>query len=261
MKRKEKRDMRKKGIAILLAICMGLLAIPASSFAYSAQQLSTPTNLKWKLTGGKAVATWSTGASAGSEMWCVAFLYKNGKSISTLAEGYAKKGTNQCDFTDLIEEHGTGLYSFRVQAIADPEGVWWGDSAVSGHSQLYKYTAKKSGSKAKAVKKPKRVTNVKVKKGKRKMTVRWKRDRKAAGYQITYARNKKFTKGKKTVTITRNKTTRKTISRLKKRTTYYVKVRAYNKSRQNKSVWKLQCCKKSKGSLKNKTKEMKGAKR
>ena len=30
---------------------------------------------------------------------------------------------------------------------------------------------------------------------------------------------------------------------------------------QNKSVWKLQCCKKSKGSLKNKTKEMKGAKR
>ena len=69
--------------------------------------------------------------------------------------------------------------------------------------QLYKYTAKKSGSKAKAVKKPKRVTNVKVKKGKRKMTVRWKRDRKAAGYQITYARNKKFTKGKKNVTITR----------------------------------------------------------
>ena len=56
MKRKEKRDMRKKGIAILLAICMGLLAIPASSFAYSAQQLSTPTTLKWKLTGGKAVA-------------------------------------------------------------------------------------------------------------------------------------------------------------------------------------------------------------
>ncbi|MBC6681170.1 fibronectin type III domain-containing protein [Zhenpiania hominis] len=246
MKRKEKRDMRKKGIAILLAICMGLLAIPASSFAYSAQQLSTPTNLKWKLTGGKAVATWSTGASAGSEMWCVAFLYKNGKSISTLAEGYAKKGTNQCDFTDLIEEHGTGLYSFRVQAIADPEGVWWGDSAVSGHSQLYKYTAKKSGSKAKAVKKPKRVTNVKVKKGKRKMTVRWKRDRKAAGYQITYARNKKFTKGKKNVTITRNKTTRKTISRLKKRTTYYVKVRAYNKSGKTKAYGSYSVVKKVK---------------
>lgn len=68
----------------------------------------------------------------------------------------------------------------------------------------------------------------KAKTGKRKMTVSWKRDKKATGYQITYARNKKFTKGKKNVTIGKNKTTKRTIKKLKKKT-YYVKVRAFKK--------------------------------
>ena len=227
---------------------MGLLAIPTSSFAYSAQQLSTPTNLKWKLTGGKAVATWSTGASAGSEMWCVAFLYKNGKSISTLAEGYAKKGTNQCDFTDLIEEHGTGLYSFRVQAIADPEGVWWGDSAVSGHSQLYKYTAKKSGSKAKAVKKAEARNQRKGEKrktqddGKMETGQKGRRlsDHLREKQKVHQRQENRYDYEKLYVYLL------KTISRLKKRTTYYVKVRAYNKSGKTKAYGSYSVVKKVK---------------
>ena len=76
--------------------------------------------------------------------------------------------------------------------------------------------------------KPKKVIGTKAKTGKRKMTVSWKRDKKATGYQITYARNKKFTKGKKNVTIGKNKTTKRTIKKLKKQT-YYVKVRAFKK--------------------------------
>ena len=76
--------------------------------------------------------------------------------------------------------------------------------------------------------KPKKVIGTKAKTGKRKMTVSWKRDKKATGYQITYARNKKFTKGKKNVTIGKNKTTKRTIKKLKKKT-YYVKVRAFKK--------------------------------
>ena len=76
--------------------------------------------------------------------------------------------------------------------------------------------------------KPKKVIGTKAKTGKRKMTVSWKRDKKATGYRITYARNKKFTKGKKNVTIGKNKTTKRTIKKLKKQT-YYVKVRAFKK--------------------------------
>lgn len=77
--------------------------------------------------------------------------------------------------------------------------------------------------------KPKKVTGLKAKKGKKRMTVSWKRDNKATGYQITYAQNKKFKKGKKNITISKNKTVKRTIKKLKARKTYYVKVRAYKK--------------------------------
>ena len=76
---------------------------------------------------------------------------------------------------------------------------------------------------------PKKVAKLKVKAGKKAMTVTWKKDTKASGYQITYGKNKKVTKAKKNVTITRSKTTKKTIKKLKSKKTYYVKVRAFKK--------------------------------
>ena len=77
--------------------------------------------------------------------------------------------------------------------------------------------------------KPKKTVGLKVKKGKNRMTVSWKRDKKATGYQIAYAQIKRFKKGKKNITISKNKTVKKTIKKLKARKTYYVKVRAYKK--------------------------------
>ena len=56
----------------------------------------------------------------------------------------------------------------------------------------------------------------------------------AKGYQITYATNSKFTKGKKNVDM---KSTSKTITKLKKGNTYYVKVRAYKKDSAGKKVY------------------------
>lgn len=49
----------------------------------------------------------------------------------------------------------------------------------------------------------------------------------ATGYEIMYATNSKFTKGKKTVKVTSYKTTSKKIASLKSKTKYYVKVRTY----------------------------------
>lgn len=61
------------------------------------------------------------------------------------------------------------------------------------------------------------------------MTVRWKRDPKADGYQLTYAKNSKFKKGKKNILIRKNKITKQVIKKVKPKKTYYVKVRAYKK--------------------------------
>ena len=77
---------------------------------------------------------------------------------------------------------------------------------------------------------PKKVAGIKAKAGKKSMTVSWKKDTRASGYQITYAQNKKLTKGKKNVTVSKNKTTKKAIKKLKSKKTYYVKVRAYKKA-------------------------------
>lgn len=62
---------------------------------------------------------------------------------------------------------------------------------------------------------------------KKQAKVTWKKDSKVTGYQIVYAINSKFTKGKKTVTVKSYKTTSKTIKSLKSKKTYYVKVRSY----------------------------------
>ena len=78
--------------------------------------------------------------------------------------------------------------------------------------------------------KPKKATLKKAKSTKKRtLKVMWKRDTKATGYQVVIAQNKKFKKGKKNITISKNKTVKRTIKKLKARKTYYVKVRAYKK--------------------------------
>ena len=74
-----------------------------------------------------------------------------------------------------------------------------------------------------------RIASVKSKKSKN-MVVKWKKDTKATGYVIQYSTDKKFKKGVKTVTITKNKTTSKTIGKLKGGKNYYVRVCTYKKS-------------------------------
>ncbi len=76
---------------------------------------------------------------------------------------------------------------------------------------------------------PGKVKKFKVKKLKnRKLKLTWKKMKKVSGYQVFYATNKKFKKGVKKVQA---KASAKgiTIRRLKKKKTYYIKMRAYNK--------------------------------
>ena len=62
------------------------------------------------------------------------------------------------------------------------------------------------------------------------MKLKWKKDTKATGYEIYYSTKADFAKkSRKTVTISKNKTTTKTIKKLKSNKKYYVKIRAYKK--------------------------------
>ena len=78
------------------------------------------------------------------------------------------------------------------------------------------------------VKKPGQVKGLKLKAGKKKVTVTYKKVSGATSYKVTYSTSKKFKKAK-TVTVTSGKTVKKTISKLKSKKTYYVKVCAVKK--------------------------------
>ena len=87
-----------------------------------------------------------------------------------------------------------------------------------------------------AVKQPPKtkISSLKAK-GKKAFLVKWKK-KKVNGYQIQYARDKKFEKKPKTVTIKKARTTKKKIKKLKSKKTYYVRIRTWTKSG-NKKVY------------------------
>lgn len=75
--------------------------------------------------------------------------------------------------------------------------------------------------------KPKGTSISKVTGGKKKITVTWKKQTaQTTGYQIQYSTSSNF-KNAKTVTVSKNSTTKKTITGLKNGKKYYVRVRTY----------------------------------
>lgn len=75
---------------------------------------------------------------------------------------------------------------------------------------------------------PKTTSISKLTSGKKKLTVKWKKQStQTIGYEIQYSTDKNFKKNKKTVTVAKNKTTSKTISKLQAKKKYYVRVRTY----------------------------------
>lgn len=77
---------------------------------------------------------------------------------------------------------------------------------------------------------PKKATVTSLKSGKaNSLKVAWKKDTRATGYKIQYSTYSNFSDAK-TVSVSKNVITTKTISKLKGGKTYYVRVRAYTKS-------------------------------
>ncbi len=78
-----------------------------------------------------------------------------------------------------------------------------------------------------AQKAPAKVKIAKVTAKKKALAIKWKKVADANGYEIMIAANKKFTKNVKTITIKKGTTVSKTIKKLKGKTKYFVKVRAF----------------------------------
>ena len=76
------------------------------------------------------------------------------------------------------------------------------------------------------------------KKGKKAIQVSWKKKTGVTGYQICYAANKSFRKAEK-ITVKKSGTTAKVIRGLKRKKTYYVKIRTYKNVKENGKKTKL----------------------
>ena len=75
---------------------------------------------------------------------------------------------------------------------------------------------------------PKATTLSKVTAGSKSFTATWKKQAtQTTGYEIQYATDSKFTKGKKTVTVSKNSTVKTTVKKLTAKKKYYVRIRTY----------------------------------
>lgn len=88
-------------------------------------------------------------------------------------------------------------------------------------------TTKPSTTKNAEAVKPKKTSIKKLSKGKKKFTVTWAKVSGVKGYQIQYSSDKKLKKNNKSVTVTKQKTTKATVKKLKSKKKYYVRVRTY----------------------------------
>ena len=80
---------------------------------------------------------------------------------------------------------------------------------------------------SKTTSKPKNTKFKKVKGSKKAIALTWAKVKGVKGYQIQLATDKKFKKNKKTVTIKKQKTTKKTVKKLKAKKKYFVRIRTY----------------------------------
>lgn len=81
-------------------------------------------------------------------------------------------------------------------------------------------TTKPSTTKNTETVKPKKTSIKKLSKGKKKFTVTWAKVSGVKGYQIQYSSDKKFKKNNKSVTVTKQKTTKATVKKLKSKKKY-----------------------------------------
>ena len=153
-------------------------------------------------------------------------VFENNEEFCTVC--HKVKNPNYTTTTTTTTVPTTTTTAPTTQAVLPP--------ATSSTQPTTKPTATKASKPTKNAKKVsgnwvdskyKKASISKLSKGKKAITVRWKKVKTIKGYQIQLATDKKFKKNKKTVTISKQKTTKTTIKKLKAKKKYYVRIRTY----------------------------------
>lgn len=129
-------------------------------------------------------------------------IYRNDKKIATV------NGNSNVTYTDKDTLTNGKKYTYKVFAA--------NTSGKSAKSKSVVICRLKRGE----------LSSVKTS-GKKAVRVKWKKNSKASGYEIQYAKDSGFTSGKKTVKIKGADTTGKKIKDLKSKKKYYFRVRSY----------------------------------
>lgn len=138
-----------------------------------------------------------------------------GKTIDAVTY-YTENGVVKYDIDDTYVP-----YKFDTTATKPSEATTATKPAATTTATQPTTAAKTTTKKVTVIKQ-----TAKVKAGKKKLTVTWKKDKNVSGYQIQVATKKNF-KGAKTYTVKSYKTYKKVIKKLKAKKKYFVKVRAY----------------------------------
>ncbi len=155
---------------------------------------------------------------------------KENEDYNVTYESNTNVGTANIKITGIDPYVGTIEQSFQILPVT--EEITPDDSSSSSGGSTITAPAKVKISKLTA--------------GKKKLTVTWKKVAGARGYRIQIARNRGFTKSLKTYNVSAN-TFKKVFSRLKKKTTYYVRINAFcNDEDGNKLIGKYSTVKKKK---------------
>ena len=154
------------------------------------------------------------------------------KSITNAKKGLTvtwKKVTG-ADKYILYRKAGSGAYK-KYKTVSGAKTSYVDTGAKNGTTYSYKVCAYAAGlqgknANTKAACRVTAVTAKAAKAGKGKLSVSWKKNSKASGYQIRYSLKSSFS-GAKTVTVKSGKTTTKKLTGLKRGKRYYITVRAY----------------------------------
>jgi hypothetical protein len=134
------------------------------------------------------------------------YVYRGNTKIATISS--ASKVT----YTDTKAKTNNKKYTYKVIAFTK-SGSTIAQATASAAKSCY-YVSVPTCSSAKNT-------------AKKAMTVKWKKNSTASGYEIQYSQSKNFASGNKTVTIKKASTLSTVIKKLTSKKTYYVRIRAY----------------------------------
>jgi len=156
-------------------------------------------------------------------------------SVASLAKGIALKWTEAPGAAGyyIYRKVGSGALK-KVKTVKGASTLAWTDKAATKNGAKYTYAVKAykgsavGGAESKATVFLSRPAASKpANSASRTLSISWKGNAKAGGYEVAYARNAKFTASAGVKTISRKSTVKASIGKLAKGKTYYVRVRAY----------------------------------